>query len=119
MDDSSRPKGAKDYFETPEQAAEQKRLMALPFRMTIEDVFNVKGRGVVVVGRIETGLLEVGDAVFIMGGDIPVPSTVSSIEMFGGTEMVWAGDNVAILLRSVERHYIKRGMILIRADETR
>jgi elongation factor Tu len=106
------------FLHDPKRDEEERRLNALPFRMVIEDVFNIKGRGVVVTGRVETGLLEKGDAVFITGGEIPIPSTVNAIEMFGSPEMAWAGDNVGLLLRSVERDYVKRGMVITKQDES-
>jgi elongation factor Tu len=102
---------------TPEEKEERRRLLALPFRMVIEDVFTIKGRGVIVTGRVQAGLLEVGDPVFITGGPVAVPSRVVALEMFGSPEWAWVGDNIGVLLRNVEANYITRGMILTKQGE--
>jgi elongation factor Tu len=97
---------------------ERERLMTHPFRMVIQDVFNVKGRGVVATGRVEAGTLSDGDAVVIRGGDVPIPSTAIKVEMFAqplGT--AWPNDNIGIVLQSVEINYIKPGMIVTKQDE--
>jgi elongation factor Tu len=96
---------------------ERKRLMALPFRMVILGVINIIGRGIVVTGRVETGILEKEDAIFISGGAVPVPSIVTAIEMLSSQEIAHAGDSAALWLRSVEMNYIKRGMIITKQGE--
>jgi elongation factor Tu len=92
--------------------------------MPIQDVFSITGRGVVITGRgvvitgrIETGQIEIGDAVFITGGAAVLPSRVIAIEMMSPSYTAWAGDNVGILLRSVEASYITPGMMIIKQDE--
>jgi elongation factor Tu len=88
-----------------------------PFLMPIEDVFSITGRGTVATGRIETGVINVGDAVEIIGmmkpGEKPLTSTVTGVEMFRKLlERGEAGDNAGILLRGIDKEAIRRGMVI-------
>ncbi len=84
------------------------------FLMPIEDVFSITGRGTVATGRIETGIVNTGDPVEIIGmGDEKLKSTVTGIEMFRQIlDRGEAGDNAGILLRGIEKTQIKRGMVI-------
>ena len=84
------------------------------FLMPIEDVFSITGRGTVATGRIETGVINSGDPVEIIGmGDEKLTSTVTGIEMFRQIlDRGEAGDNAGILLRGIEKTQIKRGMVI-------
>ena len=96
-----------DYIPTPERDTEKTFLMA------IEDVFSITGRGTVSTGRIERGVLKVGDSVEIVGIADTQETTVTGIEMFQKTlDEGFAGDNVGILLRGITRDDIERGMVL-------
>ena len=89
------------------------RAMDKPFLMPIEDVFSIKGRGTVGTGRIERGVVKVGDAVEIIGFNANKNSTVTGVEMFTKTlEQGQAGDNVGILLRGVEKTDLERGQVV-------
>ncbi|QOR74722.1 elongation factor Tu [Cruoricaptor ignavus] len=85
-----------------------------PFLMPIEDVFSITGRGTVATGRIESGVINTGDAVDIVGmGDEKLTSTVTGVEMFRKIlDRGEAGDNVGLLLRGIEKTDIKRGMVI-------
>ncbi|MFN3951806.1 MAG: elongation factor Tu [Thermaurantimonas sp.] len=85
-----------------------------PFLMPIEDVFTITGRGTVATGRIETGVINSGDAVDIIGfGDEKLTSTVTGVEMFRKIlDRGEAGDNVGLLLRGIEKSQIRRGMVI-------
>jgi elongation factor Tu len=95
------------YIPTPPRPVDQ------PFLMPIEDVFGIKGRGTVVTGRIERGIVKVGDTVEIIGIR-PNRSTVATgVEMFKKLlDQGQAGDNVGCLLRGIERTDVERGMVL-------
>ena len=96
-----------DYVPTPERAVDQ------PFLMPIEDVFGIKGRGTVVTGRIERGLVSVGDEIEIVGLGERRKVVVTGVEMFQKTlDRGEAGDNVGALLRGVERDDVERGQVL-------
>jgi elongation factor Tu len=97
-----------DYIPTPERAIDQ------PFLMPVEDVFSIKGRGTVVTGRIERGIVKVGDEVSIVGlAEAERKVIVTGVEMFQKTlDQGQAGDNVGCLLRGVERTEIERGQVL-------
>jgi elongation factor Tu len=93
------------------------RLVDLPFLMPVEDVFSITGRGTVATGRIERGVINVGEAVEIIGmmgeEDLPIKSTVTGVEMFRKLlDRGEAGDNAGLLLRGVEKTQIKRGMVI-------
>jgi len=85
-----------------------------PFLMPIEDVFSIKGRGTVGTGRIERGVVKVGEEVQIVGLSTETPkTTVTGVEMFNKTlDQGMAGDNVGVLLRGVEKDDLERGQVL-------
>ena len=84
-----------------------------PFLMPVEDVFSITGRGTVATGRIETGVVKVGDEVQIMGLGADKKSVVTGVEMFRKIlDEGEAGDNVGLLLRGIDKNEIKRGMVL-------
>jgi elongation factor Tu len=84
-----------------------------PFLMSVEDVFSIKGRGTVGTGRIERGVIKVGDPVEIVGLRDTRTSTVTGVEMFNKTlDHGMAGDNVGCLLRGVEKEDLERGQVL-------
>ena len=85
-----------------------------PFLMPVEDVFSITGRGTVATGRIETGVINTGDVVDILGmGDEKLSSTITGVEMFRKIlDRGEAGDNVGLLLRGIEKEAIKRGMVI-------
>ncbi len=97
-----------NYIPTPARATDK------PFLMPIEDVFGIKGRGTVGTGRIERGIVKVGDSVEIVGMKEEVRSVVvTGVEMFQKTlDSGMAGDNVGCLLRGIERTDIERGQVL-------
>ena len=88
-----------------------------PFLMPIEDVFSITGRGTVATGRIESGVINTGDPVDIVGmGDEKLTSTITGVEMFRKIlDRGEAGDNVGLLLRGIEKTDIKRGMVIAKA----
>ena len=95
------------YIPTPTRDLEK------PFLMPIEDVFGIKGRGTVVTGRIERGVINVGEEIEIIGIDDTTTTTVTGVEMFKKLlDTGEAGDNVGCLLRGVEREDVKRGQVL-------
>ena len=95
------------YIPTPERDTEKTFLMA------IEDVFSITGRGTVATGRIERGMVTVGDAVELVGLKETKATTVTGIEMFQKTlDQGMAGDNVGILIRGIQKTEIERGMVL-------
>ena len=93
---------------------EPKREVDKPFMMPVEDVFSIKGRGTVVTGRIDRGMVKVGDAVEIIGlREKSMPTVVTGVEMFHKTlDEGMAGDNAGLLLRGVERTDVDRGMVI-------
>jgi len=93
---------------------EPKRDVDKPFMMPVEDVFSIKGRGTVVTGRIDRGMIKVGDAVEIIGlREKSMPTVVTGVEMFHKTlDEGMAGDNAGLLLRGVERTDVERGMVI-------
>ena len=81
--------------------------------MPIEDIFTITGRGTVVTGRIERGVVHMGDAVQIVGIRPTQDTTVTGIEMFNKTlQEGWAGDNAGILVRGIEKKDVIRGQVL-------
>jgi elongation factor Tu len=81
--------------------------------MPIEDVFSIKGRGTVATGRVEQGIVKVGEEIEIVGIRDTKKSTVTGVEMFKkNLDQGQAGDNVGILLRGIERDDIERGQVL-------
>ena len=96
------------YIEEPEREHDK------PFLMSIEDVFSIKGRGTVATGRIERGVIKVGDVAEIVGLNPEVmTTTVTGVEMFQKTlDEGQAGDNVGCLLRGVEKEELQRGQVI-------
>jgi elongation factor Tu len=95
------------YIPLPERPRDQ------PFLMPIEDVFSISGRGTVVTGRIERGVIKVGEEVEIVGIKPTVKSTVTGVEMFRKLlDQGEAGDNVGCLLRGIDREAVERGQVL-------
>jgi elongation factor Tu len=89
------------------------RQVDLPFLMSVEDVFSIKGRGTVATGRIDRGVVKVGDEVEIVGLTNTAKSVVTGVEMFTKTlERGEAGDNVGCLLRGTKKEDIERGQVL-------
>ncbi len=97
-----------EWIPTPEREVDK------PFLMCVEDVFSIKGRGTVATGRIERGVIKVGDACEIVGlSTANKTSTITGVEMFNKTlESGQAGDNVGALLRGVEKDEIERGQVI-------
>ena len=96
-----------DYIPTPERAVDQ------PFLMPVEDVFSISGRGTVVTGRVERGVIKVGDEVEIVGIRPTQKTTCTGVEMFRKLlDQGEAGDNVGILLRGTKREDVERGQVL-------
>jgi elongation factor Tu len=84
------------------------------FRMTVDDVFSIRGRGTVATGRIAQGTLNVGDTVLIVRPGFAQAAVVTGIEMFSQTTSTGqAGDNVGVLLRDVGKDEIQRGDVLV------
>ena len=95
------------YIPTPERALDQ------PFLMPIEDVFSISGRGTVVTGRVERGVIHVGDEIEIVGIRPTSKTTCTGVEMFRKLlDQGEAGDNVGILLRGTKREDVERGQVL-------
>jgi elongation factor Tu len=89
------------------------RDIAKPFLMPVEDVFSIEGRGTVVTGRIERGVVKVGDEIEIVGIKDTVKTTVTGIEMFNKSlQEGMAGDNAGILVRGIKKDDIARGQVL-------
>jgi len=96
-----------EYIPTPDRPKDQ------PFLMPIEDVFSISGRGTVVTGRIERGIVNVGDEVEIIGIKDTQKSTCTGVEMFKKLlDQGEAGDNVGVLLRGIERAAVERGQVV-------
>lgn len=95
------------YIPTPERALDQ------PFLMPIEDVFSISGRGTVVTGRVERGVIRVGDEIEIVGIRPTSKTTCTGVEMFRKLlDQGEAGDNVGVLLRGTKREEVERGQVL-------
>ena len=96
---------------TPERATDK------PFLMAIEDAFSITGRGTVATGRVERGVVKIGDSVEIVGLATTQKTTVTGLEMFQKSlEESMAGDNVGILLRGIQKDDIERGMVIAQPD---
>jgi elongation factor Tu len=102
------------YIELPPREIDK------PFLMPVEDVFTITGRGTVATGRIETGVINSGETVDILGmGEVKLSSTVTGVEMFRKIlDRGEAGDNVGLLLRGIEKSQIKRGMVICKPGST-
>ena len=96
-----------EYFEQPERDTDK------PFLMPIEDVFSITGRGTVVTGRIEQGVVNVGDTIEMVGIRDTTSTTVTGVEMFRKLlDRGEAGDNVGVLLRGTKKEDVERGQVL-------
>ncbi|TRD15176.1 elongation factor Tu, partial [Palleronia caenipelagi] len=96
-----------DYIPTPERAVDQ------PFLMPVEDVFSISGRGTVVTGRVERGVINVGDEIEIVGIRDTKKTTCTGVEMFRKLlDRGEAGDNIGALLRGIDREGVQRGQVL-------
>jgi len=97
------------YIPDPERAVDQ------PFLLPIEDVFSISGRGTVVTGRVERGVINVGDEVEIVGIRPTTKTTCTGVEMFRKLlDRGEAGDNVGVLLRGIDRDGVERGQVLVK-----
>ena len=100
-------KAVDDFIPQPERPVD------LPFLMPIEDVFSISGRGTVVTGRVETGIVNVGDEVEIVGVKDTAKTVVTGVEMFRKLlDSGQAGDNIGALIRGVAREDVERGQVL-------
>ena len=98
-----------EYIPTPERPVDQ------PFLMPIEDVFSISGRGTVATGRVERGIVNVGDELEIVGIKDTQKTTCTGVEMFRKLlDRGEAGDNIGALLRGVDREAIERGQVLVK-----
>ena len=96
-----------DYIPQPERPIDQ------PFLMPVEDVFSISGRGTVVTGRVERGIVKVGEEVEIVGIRPTQKTTVTGVEMFRKLlDQGQAGDNIGALLRGTKREDVERGQVL-------
>ncbi len=96
-----------EYIPTPERETDK------PFLMPVEDIFSIQGRGTVATGRVETGVVKVGEEIEIVGIRPTTTTTVTGVEMFRKLlDQGEAGDNVGILLRGTKREDIERGQVL-------
>ena len=96
-----------EYIPTPERTIDQ------PFLMPIEDVFTITGRGTVVTGRVERGIIKVGEEVEIVGIKPTTKTTVTGVEMFRKLlDQGQAGDNIGALLRGTKKEEVERGQVL-------
>lgn len=96
-----------EYIPTPERDVDK------PFLMAVEDVFSITGRGTVATGRIERGVVKVGDVVELVGIRDTRNTTVTGIEMFKKSlDQGMAGDNAGLLLRGIQKEDVERGMVL-------
>ncbi|WP_019273242.1 elongation factor Tu, partial [Neisseria lactamica] len=97
------------YIPTPERAVDK------PFLLPIEDVFSISGRGTVVTGRVERGVIHVGDEIEIVGLKETQKTTCTGVEMFRKLlDEGQAGDNVGVLLRGTKREDVERGQVLVK-----
>ena len=95
------------YIPEPERAIDK------PFLMPVEDVFSISGRGTVVTGRVERGIIKVGEEIEIVGIVPTVKTTCTGVEMFRKLlDQGQAGDNVGVLLRGTKREEVQRGQVL-------
>ncbi|HIG23113.1 elongation factor Tu [Henriciella sp.] len=100
-------KAVDDYIPTPERPLDK------PFLMPVEDVFSISGRGTVVTGRVESGIVKVGEEVEIVGIRDTQKTTVTGVEMFRKLlDQGQAGDNIGALIRGIDREGVERGQVL-------
>jgi elongation factor Tu len=96
-----------DFIPTPERAVDK------PFLMPVEDVFSITGRGTVATGRIEAGIVKVGEEIALVGMGATAKTTCTGVEMFRKLlDEGQAGDNAGLLLRGIDKADIARGMVL-------
>ncbi|GLC41059.1 translation elongation factor Tu [Pleodorina starrii] len=96
-----------DYIQVPQRATDK------PFQMPVEDVFSIAGRGTVVTGRVEQGIIKAGEEVEIVGLRDTIKSTVTGVEMFKKSlNQGQAGDNVGLLIRGIKREDVSRGQVV-------
>ena len=97
-----------EYIPEPERDTDK------AFMMPVEDVFSIKGRGTVVTGRMDRGIVKVGDAAEFIGlRDKPINTTVTGVEMFHKLlDEGRAGDNLGLLVRGIDREQVERGMVI-------
>jgi elongation factor Tu len=101
------------YIPQPERPVD------LPFLMPVEDVFSISGRGTVVTGRVERGIVKVGETVEIVGIRDTQTTTVTGVEMFRKLlDQGQAGDNVGLLVRGVKREDVERGQVVVKPGTT-
>jgi elongation factor Tu len=102
-------KAVDEYIPEPKRAVDQ------PFLMPIEDIFSIEGRGTVVTGRVDRGIVKVGEEIEIVGLKDTVKTTVTGVEMFNKQlDEGRAGDNAGILLRGVKKEEVERGQVLVK-----
>jgi len=113
-DDPTYVKSIEDLMDAIDEAIpEPKREIEKPFLMSVEDVFSIKGRGTVATGRIDQGIVKIGDEVEIVGLKKTQKTVVTGVEMFKKQlDQGQAGDNVGLLIRGIEREDIERGQVL-------
>src|SRR5690606_29732180 len=100
-------KAVDEYIPQPERPKDK------PFLMPIEDVFSISGRGTVVTGRVERGIIKVGDEVEIVGRRPTMKAVCTGVEMFRKLlDQGEAGDNIGVLLRGTKREEVERGQVL-------
>jgi len=98
-----------EYIPTPDRPVDQ------PFLMPVEDVFSISGRGTVATGRVERGIVNVGDELEIVGIKDTQKTTCTGVEMFRKLlDRGEAGDNVGVLLRGIDREAIERGQVIVK-----
>jgi elongation factor Tu len=117
LEDKEEKIGRDSIFElmkaVDENIPQPERPIDQPFMMAIEDVFSISGRGTVVTGRIDRGIVKVGETVEIVGIRPTVSTTVTGVEMFRKLlDQGQAGDNVGCLLRGIDREGVERGQVL-------
>ena len=107
-------KAVDDYIATPERPVDK------PFLMPVEDVFTISGRGTVATGRLERGIVKVGDPAEIVGlQDEPKSTTITGVEMFRKQmDQAEAGDNIGCLLRGIDRKEVERGQVIAKPGTT-
>jgi len=100
-----------DYLPDPEREVDK------PFLIAVEDVFSIKGRGTVATGRIERGVVKVGDPAEIVGLGEKKSTTITGVEMFNKSmEQGEAGDNCGVLLRGIEKDQVERGQVIVKPN---
>jgi len=101
------------YIPVPEREIDK------PFLMPVEDVFSITGRGTVGTGRIERGVVKVGDEMELIGLEADKKMTITGVEMFRKLlDRGEAGDNVGLLMRGIDKEYLKRGMVVAKPGST-